>query len=92
MLKDLKLAICSAAVTSASFSQAGVFGYGAVIALAAALLSALGRAISRSLLQPRDDGDELKLHEAFNPLLPLASNMALSNKTSTSQEHRHVQT
>jgi hypothetical protein len=97
VLKDLKLAFCSAAIASASFSQPGAFGYGAIVAIAAALLSALGRAIWRSLLQAghgRRDVPAARRHSerTFNPLLLLAaSNLALPNKTSTSQEHRHVQ-
>ena len=97
MLKDLRFRFCSAAIASASFSQAGAFGYGAVVAIAAALLSALGRAIRRSLLlagHGRRDVPAARRHSerTFNPLLLLAtSNMALSNKSSTSQEHRHVQ-
>ncbi len=97
MFKDFKLAFCSAAIASASFSQAGAFGYGAVVAIAAALLSALGRAIWRSLLQAGHDRRDVpaarrRSERTFNPLLLLAtSNMAFSNKTSNSQEHRHVQ-
>ncbi len=97
MLKDLKLAFCSAAIASASFSQADAFGYGAIVAITAALLSALGRAIWRSLFQAghcrRDvPAARRRSERTFNPLLLLAtSNMALSNKTSTSQEYRHVQ-
>jgi len=93
MFKDLKLAFCSAAVTSANFSQAGAFGYGAVVAIAAALLSVLGRAIWRSLLQAGHDGSQFRLRDmratrrrderTFSPLLLLAaSNMALPDKTS----------
>jgi hypothetical protein len=49
MFKDLKLAVCSAAVASAAFSQTGAFGYGALVVFAAVLLSALVRSIWRSL-------------------------------------------
>lgn len=106
MLKDLKFAFCSAAITSASFSQAGAVGYGAVVAIAAALLSTLGRAIWRLLHQAGRDGSQFKFRDipaarrgseaTFNPLQPFAAHrrceLARSNKTSTSQEHRHVET
>jgi hypothetical protein len=93
MLKDLKFTFCSAAVTSASFSQAGAFGYGAVVAIAAALVSALARAIWRSLHQIGRDGDQFGLRNVratcrgreatFSPLLLVATaNMTPSNKTS----------
>jgi hypothetical protein len=102
MFKYLKLTVCSAAVTSASFSPAGAFGYGAVIALTAVVLSALGGAIWRSLLQAGRDRSQFELldmrvarrgsERTFNPLSLFAtSNMGLSNKPSTIQEHRHVQ-
>jgi hypothetical protein len=99
MLKDLKLTVCSAAITSASFSPAGAFGYGALIAFAAALLSALGRSIWRSLLRAGHGRGEFMLRDkrvarrrsegGFKPLLLLA---ALNNKTSINRENRHVQT
>jgi hypothetical protein len=102
MLKDLKLAFCSVAVTSASFSQTGAFGYGAAVAIAAALLFALGRAIWRSLFQAEQGGRfefrdtraaRRRSERIFNPLLLFAvANPALPNKTATNQDHRHVQT
>jgi hypothetical protein len=102
MIRDLKLAFRSAAVTSASFSQTGAFGYGAIVTIAAALLFALGRAIWRSLFQAEHGGrfkfrDTRTVHRrterTFNPLLLLGvASMALPNKTATNQDHRHVQT
>jgi len=102
MLNDLKLAFSSAVITSASFSQAGVFGYGAVVAIAVALLCTLGRAIWRLLLEVGRNLGKFKLRNMpvarqpnerpFNSLLLLAtSNMALTNKTCASQERRYVQ-
>jgi hypothetical protein len=100
--KDLKLAFFSAAVTSAGLSQPGAFGYRAVAAIAASLLSASGRAIWRSLLRTEHDGSQFKILRdmraagrrskgTFNPSLLLADwRMALSSKTSTNQEHRHA--
>ena len=102
MLKDLKLAFFSAAITSAGLSQPGAFGYRAVVAIAALLLSALGRAIWRALLWSKHDGSQFKLlrdmraagrrsEGTFNPSLLLADwHMALSRKTPTDQEHRHA--
>jgi hypothetical protein len=102
MLKDLKLAFFSAAITSAGLSQPGAFGYRAVVAIAASLLSALGRAIWRALLRSKHDGSRFKRVRdmraagrrskgTFNPPLLLADwHMALSSKTSTDREHRHA--
>jgi hypothetical protein len=99
MFKDLKLMVCSAAVASAAFSQAGAFGYGALVVFAAALLSALVRSIWRSLCRAGHDRGGFMLRDtraarrhsegAFNPLLLLA---ASNNKTSADREHRRVQT
>ncbi len=79
MLKDLKVAFCSAAVASASVSQAGAFGYGIVVAISAALLSALGRVIWRLFLRSEHDEGQFVLRDMraarrrrkiiFNPLL-----------------------
>jgi hypothetical protein len=98
MLRDLKLTVCSAAVASASFSQAGAFGYGALVAFVAALLSALGRSIWRSLVQAGHDRGIFMLRDkraarrrsegTFNPLLLPAA----INKASINRENRHVQT
>jgi hypothetical protein len=103
MLKDLKLAFFSAAITSAAgLSQPGAFGYRAVVAIAAFLLSALGRAIRRALLRTEHDGSQSKLVRdmraagrrskgSFNPSLLSADwHRALSSKTSTDREHRHA--
>ena len=102
MLKDLKLAFFTAAVTSAGLSQPGAFGYRAVVAIAVSFLSALGRAIWRSLLRTEHDGSQFRhLRDmraagrrskgTFNPPLLFAHwHMALSRKSSTDQEHRHA--
>ena len=102
MLRDLKLAFFSAAVTSAGLSQPGAFSYRAVVAIAASLLSVLGRAVFRSLLRTEHDGSQFQVlrdmraagrrsKRTFNPALLLVDwPMALSSKTSTDQEHRHA--
>jgi hypothetical protein len=102
MLKDLKLAFFSAAITSAGLSQPGAFGYRAVVAFAVLLLCVWGRYFGRALLWSKHDGSQFKLLRdmraagrrskgTFNPSLLLADwHMALSSKTPTDQEHRHA--
>jgi hypothetical protein len=101
MLKDLKLAFFSAAVTFAGLSPPGAFGYRAVVGIAVSLLSALGRAIWRALPRTEHDGSQFKLvrdmgaagrrsKESFNPSLLLAGwHTPLSSKI-LDQEHRHA--
>ena len=94
MLKDLRLAFCSAAVNSASYSQTDAVGYGAAIAIATTVLSALARAIWLSLPQAtRRDASLFKLRNTqaehrrteiiFNISRFVTSNVALSDETST---------
>ena len=100
MLKDLKLAFCSAAITSASVPKPALSDTALSLQLPLPLVC-LGRAIWRLFLRSEHDEGQFKLRDMraarrrrkiiFNPLALLAaSNLALSNRTSTGQEHRHA--
>jgi hypothetical protein len=70
MLQDLKLKVCSAAlVASAGFGQPGLSGYGALVAIAIAVLRAFASAIRGRLPATWGDRYRPELRAVRAPIL-----------------------
>jgi hypothetical protein len=70
MLQDLKLKVCSAAiVASASFGQPGAWGYGALVAIAIAVLRVSASAIRDRLPATWGEGYRPELRAVRAPIL-----------------------